>query len=136
MTKITRDVVNDLWPLYESGEASRDTRALVDDFLATDPAFARILRGQTVSLEKEIRVPPDAGAAALIRTRDLIRGNGWLRGMRHIAMVLTILTFGGIISDTTFTRPLRIFITHLIVTVVAWIAYVMTLRWYRQRSLR
>ena len=34
MTKITRDVITDLWPLYESGEASRDTRTIVDEFLA------------------------------------------------------------------------------------------------------
>ena len=135
MTKITRDVVNDLWPLYESGDASRDTRALVDEFLAADPEFDRILRARPIGLEKEVTVPPDAGVAALIRTRDLIRGNGWLRGMRHIAMVLTILAFGRIISDTTF-RPPRIFITHAISATVAWIAYAMALRWYRQRSLR
>ena len=41
---ITRDVVIDLLPLYESGEASADTRALVDEFLARDAEFARIVR--------------------------------------------------------------------------------------------
>ena len=41
---VTRDVVSDLWPLYASGEASADTRALVDAFLAGDPAFAQSLR--------------------------------------------------------------------------------------------
>lgn len=136
MTKITRDVVSDLWPVYESGEASGDTRTLVDEFLATDPEFARILRARPAELERAVTVPPDAGAVALTRTRDLIRGNGWLRGLRHLAMVLTILTFGRIVSDTTFTRPPRIFITHAIVTAVAWIVYVLTLRWYRRRSLR
>ena len=39
--KITRDVVSDLWPLYSSGEASADTRVLVDEFLRDDPEFAR-----------------------------------------------------------------------------------------------
>jgi hypothetical protein len=42
--KITRDVVTDLWPLYLSGEASPDTKALVDAFLAGDPEFARLLK--------------------------------------------------------------------------------------------
>lgn len=41
---VTRDVVSDLWPLYASGEASADTRTLVEGFLAGDPAFAAALR--------------------------------------------------------------------------------------------
>ena len=38
--KVTRDVVTDLLPLYLSGDASDDTRRLVDDFMTTDPEFA------------------------------------------------------------------------------------------------
>jgi hypothetical protein len=41
---VTRDVILDVWPLYEAGEVSADTRALVDGFLAGDPEFARLLR--------------------------------------------------------------------------------------------
>ena len=41
---VTRHVISDLWPLYESGEASPETQALVDAFLAQDPAFAKTLR--------------------------------------------------------------------------------------------
>ena len=41
---VTRDVILDVWPLYEAGEVSADTRALVDGFLSTDPEFGRILR--------------------------------------------------------------------------------------------
>ena len=37
--KVTRDVVTDLLPLYLSGDASDDTRRLVDDFMTTDPEF-------------------------------------------------------------------------------------------------
>jgi len=40
--KITRDVVYDLLPAYFAGEVSADTRALIDEFLATDPEFARM----------------------------------------------------------------------------------------------
>jgi anti-sigma factor RsiW len=38
---ITRDVIRDLIPPYLAGEASADTRALVEQFLASDPEFAR-----------------------------------------------------------------------------------------------
>ena len=40
--KITRDVVYDLLPVYFAGEVSADTRALIDEFLTTDPEFARM----------------------------------------------------------------------------------------------
>ena len=36
---ITKDVINDLLPLYEAGEASADTRALVEAFLKADPGL-------------------------------------------------------------------------------------------------
>ena len=39
---ITRDVIYDLLPAYFSGEASSDTRALVGEFMATDPEFKRM----------------------------------------------------------------------------------------------
>ena len=39
--KITRDVIYDLLPGYFAGEVSGDTRTLIDEFLATDPEFAR-----------------------------------------------------------------------------------------------
>ena len=40
--KITRDVIYDLLPAYFAGEVSADTRALIDEFLATDAEFARM----------------------------------------------------------------------------------------------
>ena len=36
---ITKDVIADLMPLYEAGEASADTRALVEAFLKADPGL-------------------------------------------------------------------------------------------------
>jgi len=40
--KITRDVIYDLLPAYFAGEVSADTRAIIDEFLATDAEFARM----------------------------------------------------------------------------------------------
>lgn len=37
--KVTRNVIADLMPLYEAGEASADTRALVEAFLKADPTL-------------------------------------------------------------------------------------------------
>src|SRR5678815_2030203 len=37
---VTRDVVRDLLPVYLAGEASADTRRVVEDFLASDQGLA------------------------------------------------------------------------------------------------
>jgi hypothetical protein len=40
---ITRNVILDLLPLYLAGEASEDTREVVEHFLADDPALAKLV---------------------------------------------------------------------------------------------
>jgi anti-sigma factor RsiW len=133
--KVTRDVVTDLWPIYESGEASVDTKAMVDEFLASDSEFARRLR-ENQRLNGTVTVPPDAEAVALRRTRDLVRGNAWLRGLRTLAVVLTGLSFGRIISDTSWDVSPRPFIVTVIVAAICWVSYGVLLHRYRQRSLQ
>src|ERR1044071_9867624 len=39
---ITRDVIFDLLPAYFAGDVSADTRALVEEFFATDPEFRKM----------------------------------------------------------------------------------------------
>jgi anti-sigma factor RsiW len=41
---VTENVIRDLLPLYLGGEASADSRALVEAWLVTDPAFASVVR--------------------------------------------------------------------------------------------
>jgi anti-sigma factor RsiW len=40
--KVTRDVIYDLLPAYFAGDASDDTRALVEAYFETDPEFGRM----------------------------------------------------------------------------------------------
>lgn len=40
--KITRNVIEDLLPLYLAHEVSADTRTLVEEYLETDPELAHI----------------------------------------------------------------------------------------------
>jgi anti-sigma factor RsiW len=44
---VTRDVITDLLPLYLAGEASADTRALLEDYLRENPGFASTVREAT-----------------------------------------------------------------------------------------
>ena len=58
MENVSRDVVSDLWPLYRSGEASADTKRLVERFLAEDPEFARLLPSGGDLVVDRLTVPP------------------------------------------------------------------------------
>lgn len=61
--KVTRDVLKDLLPLYFSGEASGDTRTLVEEYFRENPEFEREARESAKSLESlrgTIAVAPDA----------------------------------------------------------------------------
>ena len=42
--EVTRNVVLDLMPLYLAGEASADSRVLVESFLDTDPELADLAK--------------------------------------------------------------------------------------------
>jgi hypothetical protein len=68
----TRDVVSDLWPLYAAGEASDDTRALVEAFLGQDAEFAERLHDErTAELLRPgaLEPPADHERATLLRTQ-------------------------------------------------------------------
>jgi hypothetical protein len=59
--KITRDVITDLLPAYLTGEASADTRALIEEYLEEDREFARIIEHS-----KEERIKEMLGTNQLI----------------------------------------------------------------------
>lgn len=48
---MTRDVMNDLLPLYFSGEASEDTRTLVEEYFRENPEFERMARASAKPLD-------------------------------------------------------------------------------------
>ena len=80
--EVTREVVNDLWPLCQSGDASADSRALIDAYLAEDGVFAVELKENDMlpHAMPNIRLSPDAelrlleNAQKRARLRLLIRG--------------------------------------------------------------
>jgi len=48
---VTRDVMTDLLPVYFSGEASEDTKRLVEEYFRANPDFERIARKAATPLE-------------------------------------------------------------------------------------
>jgi len=58
MTKITRNVILDLMPLYLAGEASQDTKELVEEYLEIDKELAEMAKQSTTfDLPKDVPVP-------------------------------------------------------------------------------
>lgn len=55
--EITRNVIQDLLPLYLAGEASADTAALVETYLETDPELAKIAEQAATTGLAEVPTP-------------------------------------------------------------------------------
>ncbi len=55
---VTRDVITDLLPVYFSGEASEDTKQLVEIYFRENPDFERIARSAAMPLEQLRRTAP------------------------------------------------------------------------------
>ncbi len=97
-TEITRDVVSDLWPLYRSGEASGDSKALVDQFLAEDSDFAATLHksGELDEAMPPFRLSPEAERRLLDDARTRARTKLVVIGIGISLTALIILAaFGG-----------------------------------------
>jgi len=78
---VTDDVLNDLLTLYLAGEASADTRALIEERARREPAFAATMQAaremdraaaQAVELPGARTPTPDAELQALTQTRQAI----------------------------------------------------------------
>ena len=56
MNEISRDVILDLLPIYQSGDASEETKRLVEAYLESDPALARSI-DKIAAQMKDIEIP-------------------------------------------------------------------------------
>lgn len=133
---ITRQVINDLWPLYVAGDVSTDTRQLVDAFLAQDPEFAGLLREERNErmFQQEIpRLPPDREAKALRRTQKLMRGWDWSLFM---AILFSCFAFGRIVADTSWDVSPRNFIVAASIALILWVVFFVRILWVRHKVLK
>ena len=129
---ITRPVILDLWPAYLSGEASAETRALVEEYLRSDPEFARQLRENPLGDVVSPPLPPDIETNAFARARRQLRGFRWLL---QLALIFSALAFGRIVSDTSWDVSPRNFIITAGIAVCFWVAFFVTLWRMRARIM-
>ena len=120
---ITRDVVTDLWPLYSTGEASADTKALVEEFLRRDPEYARLARENAAGDVLRAAPPPlrpDHEMRTFSETRKAIHRIDWTL---FFAMMFSCFAFGRIVSDTSWDVSPRNFAIMAVIAVAFWIAF-------------
>ena len=131
---VTREVINDLWPVYAADEASADTRALVEEFLRQDPEFAGLLQGcgEEGLLRKVIpTLPPDREAQALRRTKRLLHGWPFFG-----AIIFSCYSLVRIVLDTLWNvSPVNSIVTASF-AVAVWIAFFTRLVWVRKSVYR
>jgi hypothetical protein len=127
---VTREVINDLWPVYAAEEASADTRALVEEFLRQDLEFAGLLKGcGEESLLRHVipALPADREAQALLRTKRLLHGWPFFG-----AIIFSCYSLVRIILDTlSNVSPINSIVTASF-AVVVWIAFFTRLIWVRK----
>ena len=93
--EITRNVIEDLLPLYIAGEASQDTVTLIDSYLLNDHELAEKVQDAKeihfseipVPLEKDDQMEAYKKAQRMILRRTIVWGS---------VIALTILTFLGL----------------------------------------
>lgn len=122
---ITRDVVKDLVAVYLAGEASADTRALVEDWLRSDPEFAaQVERARRFELPVVAAPKPTPEKRAFDRARRRLRARWIVLGAAvYFSTLPFTVTFGRdgfhglLLEDWTARIPV------LIGAAVLWAVY-------------
>lgn len=73
--EITRDLIQDLWPLYLSNDLSSESRSLVDTFLSQDADFAAKLQAsrKMSPVVPNLQLSPDQERRLLDQARERAR---------------------------------------------------------------
>lgn len=131
---VTRDVVRDLLTVYLAGDASADTRALVEDYLARDPALkaeADDAAAGRLSLPPIPPSPPTAELKALAKTRELIktRTSTLVTAVLFTALPFTFTFSGGRVTFVLFRDEPVIAAAWWVTAAVLWGWHI----WIRRR---
>ncbi len=128
--KITRDVIMDLLPVYLSGEAGEDTRALVEAYCEHDTELGNVLeaRGKdpfgdddTPQPNEEIEMKALRHAKKMLRNRSIVLG---------LAIFFSLTPFSFIFTNEQGMRwivlegPIWYPATYLGFALLSWATYV------------
>jgi MFS family permease len=135
---VTKDVMQDLMIVYLSGEASADTRTLVEEYLAHNPEMAeRVTSARNFGVPMATP-PPDLERRALDRTRGLLARKNYLV---FFAMLFTWmpLSFSFTFDEKHVTLLFRDnpfwSVALLVIGLAFWVAFLDTSRQLRATGL-
>lgn len=133
--QMTRDIAIDLLPLYQSGEASIDTRAAVEEFLRQDPSFARIA-GQDGAPVVPATASSELERRTITQMRAAIRRRSWVLAMA-IWFTLLPFAFGFRGGRVTFfmLRDQPESVLFLLVAALLWFQYARMTRLLRTAGI-
>lgn len=134
---VTRDVIRDLLTVCLAGDASSDSRALVEEWLRKDPELARFAeQSAKIDLAAAPALPPTIEKQTLDRTRRHLRWRMILLGFAIYVSTLPLTVtfnssgFNGLLIDNWPERFVVIGIA-----IVLWIVYWRTSHRLRVRGL-
>ena len=128
---VTKEVITDLFPLYVANECSKDSRALVEDYLRDNPGQAeelrRIMNTPVPSVTAQLAGSEEV--RSLRQARRRVRRQSWLMGL---AIFFSLVPFsfvatGGKIYWVFRESPSTAIISGLF-GIVFWVAYFLVRR--------
>ncbi|MEZ4593362.1 MAG: hypothetical protein R3D55_19780 [Chloroflexota bacterium] len=95
--KVTRNVIVDLLPLYLADEVSEDTRALVEQFLANDPALTKLVEQSNIQPWNDVPVPlnKENEMKSFEKTKQLLTQQRVLMGFAIFSTLMLVAVRGG-----------------------------------------
>jgi hypothetical protein len=129
--QVTRDVIYDLLPAYAAGEASADTKRIVDDFLRDDVGLRTAVNDDAIELlRRPVLLDAGVGKRALDEMKRLIRRHTWFHAL---ALVFTLVPFsiiieGGVVQFLMLRDSPRIAAVYWLLAAICWGGYYATMR--------
>lgn len=124
---VTENVIRDLHVLAQAGEASADSRALVEAWLAAHPELdAELADALDDALPPPPPLPADGELRALRRTRRLLSLRSWSMALGFFLTALPLSVRGGADGVRFLLIPghLGIAAASLVLGIAAWVVFV------------
>jgi hypothetical protein len=106
MQTIPRNVILDLLPVYIAGEASKESRALIEEFAQNDPQIARLIKSRNLepgSIPADISPPEDLEMKTMKRIRSSIRRQMWYVSLATASILLVPLVAMQFTNEVNWT---------------------------------
>ena len=136
MMNVTKDIINDLLPLYAANECSGDTRALVEEYLQQNPRQAEELRW-IMNTPLPGAVPPAKNLAETHSFREARRRLGRRNWLMALAIFFSLAPFSFLYTEGRLWWFLRdapwSALVYAAIGVVFWILYLV--QRHRSQSL-